>query len=316
MKHKYLLKTLRILCFMLIMLPTVAMADETPEDPTEHTHVASSPVTENRIDASCDKEGSYDSVVYCEVCKEELSRDHCTIAKLTHKWNTGIVTKEATTKQTGEKTYTCTVCGAKKVTSISKKTHFNEIKASNYKKTYNKKSKTYKIKASCLSKDALTYHSNNKNIKVNKNTGKVTVKAKYVGSATITIKSPSTNKYEGTCLKIKFTVLPSKTKIASVINNDKGTLSIFWNKNVSGSGYQLQYSTSSSFKKHTTTKTIKKKSTGKLVLKGIPANKTYYIRIRTMKIVNGKKYYSAWSSSKKGKVKEIKIVYQLLSIEN
>ena len=46
-----------------------------------------------------------------------------TIAKLTeHKWDTGKVTKEATCKEEGIKTYTCSVCGATKTETIAKLT--------------------------------------------------------------------------------------------------------------------------------------------------------------------------------------------------
>ncbi|MBQ9107812.1 MAG: hypothetical protein IJY49_03205 [Clostridia bacterium] len=47
-----------------------------------HTHAAA--VVENRVEATCTKEGSYDSVVYCTVCGEEISREAKTIDKIAH----------------------------------------------------------------------------------------------------------------------------------------------------------------------------------------------------------------------------------------
>ena len=47
-------------------------------------HTASAAVKENIVDSTCAKEGSYDSVVYCSVCGEELSRKAETIAKKAH----------------------------------------------------------------------------------------------------------------------------------------------------------------------------------------------------------------------------------------
>lgn len=41
----------------------------------------------------------------------------------THKWDAGKVTKEATCKEAGVKTYTCTVCGETKTETIAKKAH-------------------------------------------------------------------------------------------------------------------------------------------------------------------------------------------------
>ncbi len=45
----------------------------------EHTHIAASPVKENEIAVTYDKEGSYDEVTYCTDCGEELSRIQKTI---------------------------------------------------------------------------------------------------------------------------------------------------------------------------------------------------------------------------------------------
>ena len=47
-------------------------------------HTAGEAVRENVVDATCKAEGSYDEVVYCSVCGEELSRESKTIAKADH----------------------------------------------------------------------------------------------------------------------------------------------------------------------------------------------------------------------------------------
>ena len=43
-------------------------------------HVGDDPVEENRVDATCGADGKYDSVVYCENCGEEISREEKTIS--------------------------------------------------------------------------------------------------------------------------------------------------------------------------------------------------------------------------------------------
>lgn len=50
------------------------------------------------------------------------------------------------------------------------------------------------------------------------------------------------------------------------------------------------------------TTTAGKKAT-EITFKNLRSNKNYYIRIRTYKTVNGKRYYSEWSKIKKVKVK-------------
>lgn len=45
-------------------------------------HINSATVVENKIDATCTTDGSYDSVIYCSVCNAELSRERKIISKL------------------------------------------------------------------------------------------------------------------------------------------------------------------------------------------------------------------------------------------
>jgi hypothetical protein len=85
-------------------------------------HTAAEAVEENRKEATCSAEGSYDLVVYCSVCGEELSREAKTIEKLEHDYGYSNITDETHDKvcsvggetATEEHTYTdgkC-VCGA------------------------------------------------------------------------------------------------------------------------------------------------------------------------------------------------------------
>ena len=74
-------------------------------------HTASEPVQENVVPATCKAEGSYDSVVYCSVCGEELSREEKSIEKLPHTEET-IPAVAATCTETGlTEGKQCTVCG-------------------------------------------------------------------------------------------------------------------------------------------------------------------------------------------------------------
>lgn len=49
-------------------------------------HTPAKAVKENEVAATCTKTGSYDEVVYCSVCQEELSRTEKTITALGHKY--------------------------------------------------------------------------------------------------------------------------------------------------------------------------------------------------------------------------------------
>ena len=72
-------------------------------------HTEAEAVVENKVEADCDTEGSYDTVVYCSVCGEELSRETTTVDALGHSYD-AVVTAPTYNAQ-GYTTYTCSVCG-------------------------------------------------------------------------------------------------------------------------------------------------------------------------------------------------------------
>ncbi len=67
-------------------------------------------------------------------------------------------------------------------------------------------------------------------------------------------------------------------------------------------GYEIQYSTSSSFKKAKTA-VVKKSGTISKKIKKLKSKKKYYVRVRTYRVAGGVKYYSDWSKKKKVKVR-------------
>ena len=92
-------------------------------------------------------------------------------------------------------------------------------------------------------------------------------------------------------------VSPKKVKAA------KKAISVEWKKVSGVKGYQVQVATDKKFKKNKKTVTIKKQKTTKTTVKKLKAKKKYYVRVRTYKIVNGKKVYSSWSKIKTVKTK-------------
>ena len=87
------------------------------------------------------------------------------------------------------------------------------------------------------------------------------------------------------------------TSITSLSAKDNG-FKIKWKKKSSITGYQIQYSTNSKFKKGNKTIKIKKAKTVSKKITGLKPSKKYYVRIRTYKLVKKKKSYSSWSKKK------------------
>ena len=88
--------------------------------------------------------------------------------------------------------------------------------------------------------------------------------------------------------------VPSTT-ITSLSANVKA-FTVKWKKK-SVNGYQIQYSTNSSFD-NAKKVTISSADTTKKKIKNLKAKKKYYVRVRTYKLKSGKKNYSAWSKKK------------------
>jgi len=90
----------------------------------------------------------------------------------------------------------------------------------------------------------------------------------------------------------------------SSVKADTSKLTVKWKRNAKVTGYELQYSTSKTFASGN--KTVTYTGTDDTVSKTISkltSDKTYYVRLRAYKTVDGVKYYSAWSVVKNAKVK-------------
>ena len=72
-------------------------------------HTEADAVEENRVEATCTTDGSYESVVYCSVCEAELSREAVVITASGHSYETAVT--DPTCTEEGYTTYTCSVCG-------------------------------------------------------------------------------------------------------------------------------------------------------------------------------------------------------------
>ena len=94
-----------------------------------------------------------------------------------------------------------------------------------------------------------------------------------------------------------------KSVTPKTVKSAKKAISVEWKKVGGVKGYQVQVATDKKFKKNKKTVTIKKQKTTKTTVKKLKTKKKYYVRIRTYKIVNGKKVYSSWSKVKSVKTK-------------
>lgn len=147
-------------------------------------------------------------------------------------------------------------------------------------------------------KGKITYKTGNKKVATVNSKGKVTVKG--TGKATITVTAKATSTYSKCVKKITVYGVPKKPEMKKLTAGKK-KFTVQWKKDKKADGYQVQYSTDKKFKKNVKSVNVSKKNT-KATVKKLKKGKTYRVRMRSYKKINGKKYYSGW-----GKVKSVKV---------
>lgn len=81
-------------------------------------HTPESAVEEGRVDADCENDGHYDSVVYCSVCAAEISRENQTLPAIGHNYQE-IGRTDATCVEDGCIDYECANCGQQRHDTIT-----------------------------------------------------------------------------------------------------------------------------------------------------------------------------------------------------
>lgn len=94
------------------------------EDVPALGHKDKTPVEENRVEATCEKDGSYDEVTYCSVCGKKVKTEKKTIPALGHdvKKDAPVLTKAATCQADGKTYQICDRCKGEVTVSVIDKT--------------------------------------------------------------------------------------------------------------------------------------------------------------------------------------------------
>jgi hypothetical protein len=260
--------------------------------------------------ATCTEAGEESYICNVENCtKTEVNQ----VSAFGHTVKTYTTTVAPTCTVAGTAQGTCEVCGEKVEKAISATGHnysdkekycqngcgtknpnyVEIIDASGYKITLSATSYTYNGKAK---KPAVTVKSTAGAII---STKYYTVKYsnnKKVGTAKVTVTFDG-SKYTGKITKT-YKILPSATTVSKLTAKSKGFTVKIKKQATQTTGYQVMYATNSKFTKNKKTVTIKGAKNVTKTIKGLKAKKKYYVKVRTYKVVNGKKYYSSWSKAK------------------
>lgn len=120
-----------------------------------------------------------------------------------------------------------------------------------------------------------------------------------IGKATVVI--TGTGNFTGTrkvSFKIVKKLVPGKTYIKKLKRKSKRRVTVYWKKQTRlTTGYQIRYASNKKFHSSRYV-TIKSNKTTAKTITMKRSKKRYYIKIRTYKRIDGKRYYSSWSKKK------------------
>ncbi len=142
-------------------------------------------------------------------------------------------------------------------------------------------------------KKKLTYVSDNKNIVTVDSKGYVTIKG--CGEAKITIYAQEGVSYLPAQKVVKVRVVPRQPKISSLKSTAKGKFTVTYTKDTKAGGYEIRYSTSKSF--GTSAKNVRASGYSAVTktISNLKSGKTYYVKVRAYKKVDGVYYYGKYS---------------------
>ena len=184
--------------------------------------------------------------------------------------------------------------------TIVKEAQTQSIKCtSSYTKAYG--DKAFALNAKTTGDGTLSYVSSNSKVAAVDKNGKVSIKG--IGTATITIKASATENYKEASATVKITVNPKKATISKLTSPKKAQAKVTWKKDSKVTGYQVVYASNKSFTKNVTTTSVKKNTQSSLTIKKLTSKTKVYVKVRSYKVVNGKKMYGSYSAVKAVKVK-------------
>ncbi len=145
---------------------------------------------------------------------------------------------------------------------------------------------------------SLTVKVSGKKLKVNKDYKLTYKNNKKIGKATITIKG--IGNYKGT-KRVTFMIVPGKPKAS--MKAGKGSVYVTYKKVNIADGYQIVYARNKTFTKGKKSISFKQKKVFSTVVKKLKSGTVYYFKIRSYKLVSGKRVYSGYYNMGKVKVK-------------
>lgn len=207
-------------------------------------------------------------------------------------WQNNVKPGKGKAVLTGKGNYTGTATKEFTIQKASQQLSYTK----SYKKTWGDQAFSLNVK-STKGDGKLSFTSSDHAVAVVNGKGKVTLKG--TGKTVVTVTAAATEGYLPKSVKITVTVAPKKQDI-HVKKLAKQKIKVSWKKDTKATGYQMQYSTDSKFKKGVKEKWMKKNKTNTMTIGKLKKGKKYYIRVRAYKNIKGSSsvVYGSWSVKK------------------
>lgn len=211
---------------------------------------------------------------------------------------------DSTYKASGTAIKKCVKCGKKINVKTDERKQLKKITKLKVKNITETSVTLYWNKITGAEKYKVYYSTNGKKWK-SVTTTKTSVTVKKLSSGTnyqFKVKAYAGKYYGENSSTIKTATKVKKVTLSSVKSAKKTQIAVTWKAVTGASGYVVEYSTSKKFK-NSKTVTVKKGTSKKTTLKKLKSGKTYYVRVKAYKTVNGKAVYGSVSAVKTVKVK-------------
>ena len=247
-----------------------------------------------------------------------------------HVWDAGVVTKEATETDTGETTFTCSICKAIRTETIPMidkdpitpsdaaadqaivDKSIPTVNTGKSKTTANIKKKQMTVKypvEDAVDNYRIQYRLAGKSKWTNAwSAGTDTYVIKGLKKASLCefriagyVKQADGSWARGKWSKSAYRYMGT-VSLKAVKSNKKKQLTVTWAKDAKSTGYQIQYSLKSNMKSAKTV-TVNGKAKTKATIRGLKSGKKYYVKVRPIKKASGKTYIGSLSKVKPAKIR-------------
>ena len=120
------------------------------------------------------------------------------------------------------------------------------------------------------------------------------------GKATMTITGKGN--YQG-YVTWTFKIVPKKATLVSLKSLNTRQLTVTWKRDSLASGYKVVIGTNSACTKNVVSKIFTSNKTTSKTFTKLLKGKVYYAKVRAYKVIDGKRYYGAYSDVRKLKIK-------------